>query len=220
MGNQDATKFLLAAGRETLTPLGVTPSGRGRNWVDDHGWWIVNVEFQPSGWSKGSYLNVGVQWLWKPYPGHSFEYGARVPILTDGKPVQFVNFETESQFANAARDLVASAAREVLKHREQFRTLGASIKALSKQESLYRYHLAVAHGLVGKDHEARHFFDAGQVKTRPRDWEVEQNALMDELSSLARDTRAFRARILEIVDQQRRDLKLNPDRVVVLPGTL
>jgi len=220
MGDKDATKFLLAAGREVLTPIGVTPSGRGRNWLDDHGWWIVNVEFQPSGWTKGSYLNVGVQWLWKPHPGHSFEYGARVPILTNGKPVQFVELENETQFAKVARELVASAAREVFRYRETFRTLGACIKALRKYESLYPYHLAVAYGLVGKDHESRRFFDAGQVKKTPRDWEVEQNALMDELSSLVRDTRAFRARILEIVNQQRHDLKLDPDRVIVLRDTL
>lgn len=147
----------------------------------------MNVEFQPSGWSKGSYLNVGVQWLWKPFPAHAFEYGDRVAILTDREPAHFVEFETDTQFANAARDLVSSAAREVLRYRELFRTLGTSIKALRKQESLYRYDLAVANGLVGEVHEAMRLFDAAQVRAAPSDWQLEQNALMDELSSLARD---------------------------------
>ena len=120
MGNQDATKIILASAREVLSPLGLINRGRGRNWVDDHDWWIVNVEIQPSGWSKGSYLNVGVQWLWKPFPAHAFEYGDRVMIHTNGKPAEFVEFETRAQFANAAHELVSSAAREVLKFRELF----------------------------------------------------------------------------------------------------
>jgi hypothetical protein len=33
-------------------------------WLDDHTWWLVVVEFQPSSWSQGSYLNVGAMWLW------------------------------------------------------------------------------------------------------------------------------------------------------------
>jgi hypothetical protein len=216
----DASKLLLVAGRDVLSPLGITPRGRGRNWLDDHGRWIVNVEFQPSGWSKGSYLNVGVQWLWKPFPTYAFEYGDRVRIPANGEPTQFVEFETESQSAKAARDLVTSAAAEVLRYRQLFRTLGASIKVLHKKESLYRYDLAVAYGLIGKDHEARRLFGAARVKKAPRDWEIELNALMSQLASLARDKDAFRTRVLDIVNDQRRVLKLKQDRVVELPSKL
>jgi hypothetical protein len=41
-----------------LTPLGLTQRGRSRLWLDDHGWWLIVVEFQPSAWSRGSHLNV------------------------------------------------------------------------------------------------------------------------------------------------------------------
>lgn len=44
-----------------LKPFGLTRKGRSRVWLDDHGWWLIQVEFQPSSWSKGSYLNVGVK---------------------------------------------------------------------------------------------------------------------------------------------------------------
>ena len=50
--------------REVLGPLGVSQRRRSRVWLDDHGWWLVTVEFQPSV-SKGlCYLNVGYQHLW------------------------------------------------------------------------------------------------------------------------------------------------------------
>lgn len=214
------TKFLREAGRAVLEPLGVTLLGRGRNWVDDHGWWIVNVEFQPSGWSKGSYLNVGVQWLWRPFPGHSFEFGNRVRLRSGGKSVQFVEYQNETQFTEAARELATAAAREVLAYRKLFATLGACIKALRKEETLYRYHLGVAYGLAGKKRDAARLFDAAHVGREPRDWEIEQNHLLDELSSLVGDTRAFRARILEMVNMQRRTLKLPNDLPVDLPRTI
>ena len=55
------TKIITQAAREILRPKGLVQIGRSRLWTDDHGWWLINVEFQPSGVSKGSYLNVGAQ---------------------------------------------------------------------------------------------------------------------------------------------------------------
>ena len=52
-------RIIARAAKRRLEPLGCLQKGRSRTWIDDHGWWIGVVEFQPSGWSKGSYLNVG-----------------------------------------------------------------------------------------------------------------------------------------------------------------
>ena len=219
-GEPNPTKFLREAGRAALEPLGVTLRGRGRNWVDDRGWWIVNVEFQPSGSSKGSYINVGVQWLWRPFPGHSFEFGDRVRLRSGDKSVQFIEYQNETQFRGAARELATAAAREVLAYRKLFATLGACIKALRKEEAPYRYDLGVAYGLAGKKRDAARLFDAAHVRREPRDWEIQQNHLLDELSSLVGDTPAFRARILDIVNMQRRTLKLPDDLPADLPRTM
>ncbi|MBO0772648.1 MAG: hypothetical protein J2P35_14415 [Actinobacteria bacterium] len=35
---------------QVLAPLGVRRRGRSRTWLDDHGWWLGIVEFQPSSW--------------------------------------------------------------------------------------------------------------------------------------------------------------------------
>lgn len=58
----DHNKILNAAAREVLRPLGFRQRGRSRMWFEDRGWWLVLVEFQPSQWSRGSYLNVGPMW--------------------------------------------------------------------------------------------------------------------------------------------------------------
>jgi hypothetical protein len=34
--------------------------GRSRIWLDDHGWWIAVVEFQPSDWARRSRGKVAV----------------------------------------------------------------------------------------------------------------------------------------------------------------
>jgi len=56
-------------------------SSSPRQWLGDHGWWLINVEFQASSWSVGSYLNVGLQYLWTVTDHRSFGHAdPRVPI--------------------------------------------------------------------------------------------------------------------------------------------
>jgi hypothetical protein len=77
--------------------------GQSRLWFKDHRWWVAVVEFQPSSWSRGSYLNVAAMWLWNAKDYWSFDYGGRVG--------GFTAFKSEDQFASAA-DQIAEAARD------------------------------------------------------------------------------------------------------------
>ena len=72
------SRLLTEAARRHLRPLGVTQKARSRTWLDDRGWFVANVEFQPSGWSKGSYLNVGAHFLWTWNGFLSFDLGSRI----------------------------------------------------------------------------------------------------------------------------------------------
>src|SRR5260370_1356446 len=65
-GVPDVSKVIAEVAKQILAPLGVKRKGRSRTWLDDHGWWLGIVEFQPSGWDAGSYLNVGPMFLWQP----------------------------------------------------------------------------------------------------------------------------------------------------------
>jgi hypothetical protein len=105
MAMEPHTRLLTAAAREHLRPLGLVQKGRSRKWLDDHGWFVTGVEFQPSGWSKGSYLNVGAHFLWQWGGFFSYDLGYRV----EG----FASYESDAQFAPEADRLAASAAREV-----------------------------------------------------------------------------------------------------------
>jgi hypothetical protein len=64
----DHNGLLKRVAAEQLEPLGLYQLGRSRSWVDDHDWWAILVAFGPSGFGRGTYLNVGVSLLWRPDP--------------------------------------------------------------------------------------------------------------------------------------------------------
>jgi hypothetical protein len=55
---EHSSQIIAAAARRALAPVGFWRKGRSRVWLSDHGFWLTVVEFQPSGFGKGSYLNV------------------------------------------------------------------------------------------------------------------------------------------------------------------
>src|SRR5688572_5869794 len=92
--------------------MGLQRKGRSRTWLDDHGWWLTVVEFQPSGFVKASFLIVGICWLWSAQPKDylSFDLGYRIPGAGG-------SFESEEQWHAVVERLVQQAADEVLRYR-------------------------------------------------------------------------------------------------------
>ena len=54
-----------AAAKKILVPEGLFRVGSSRRWIDDNGYFVVQIEFQPGAYDKGSYLNVGISFLWE-----------------------------------------------------------------------------------------------------------------------------------------------------------
>ena len=61
----DHNRLLKTLAAEMFEPLGLYQIGRSRTWVDDHAWWAIIVSFGPSGFGRGTYLDVGVTLLWR-----------------------------------------------------------------------------------------------------------------------------------------------------------
>lgn len=80
-------KIINQAARSVLKPLGLFQKGQSRTWIDDNGWFLIIVEFQPSNWAQGTYLNVAVHYLWAQIEYLSYDYGGReesfVPFIGD-----------------------------------------------------------------------------------------------------------------------------------------
>lgn len=62
-------KIINAAAKKILAPEGLFRVGSSRTWIDDNGYFVIQIEFQPSLYDKGSYLNVGISFLWESSAG-------------------------------------------------------------------------------------------------------------------------------------------------------
>jgi hypothetical protein len=148
-------RLLSEAAREILGPLGLVQCGRTRFWIDDRQWWLGIVEFEPSGFSRGSCLKVGAMWLWLPRERFSFDVRQRSE--------KFATFHNKSQFEREAARLAQKAADRVEAHRAQFVDPRSVAEYLLRHEDngnpYHQFHTAVACALAGRDEHARTHFD-------------------------------------------------------------
>lgn len=218
----DPTNSILNAGaREVLRPMGLVRKGRSRTWWDDHGWWLINVEFQPSGFSKGSYLNVGVSWLWAAEPRSyvSYDLGYRVPSAGG-------TFESADQWRAVVDGLVRLAAEEVVRYRQLVPNLEAAARECVRLErervehmrtsqgrqapaSWPTWHAAVASGLAGDVGTAVRYFDAvAQSAAEPEYWLPVRDRAAVWSDLVRRDHVAFIEVVRRQTEKQREALKL------------
>jgi hypothetical protein len=195
------SKLLDLAAKHHLAPLGLKRKGQSRTWLGDQHWYVVVVEFQPSGFAKGSFLNVGAHFLWQNSGHLSFDLGSRVE--------EFVQFQSEEQFAPEADRLAAVAATEVGRLRALLPGIQGVTSAIPVDSSDWpAYHRAIALGLCGGMLEASQIFAGIAESAGPVPWEVERAALCLDLQRLLEKPTGFRAAISELVKQQRQALRL------------
>jgi hypothetical protein len=194
--------------------MGLSQLGRSRTWLDDQGWWLGLVEFQPSTWSRGSYLNVGVRWLWNVNDSLSFNFGYRV------EGTRFVEYQNDEQFAPEARKFAMAAAERAAEYRRAFSTITAAASALKStvpRDLNGSLDAGVALGLVGEAKAAQaiferyvQFFESGQEA----EWRTDDDEVAYErartLRDLAPTTNSFRDLIRGDVQAARALLKLDP----------
>lgn len=212
MSRPDALAKLIAdAAKAHLQPIGCQCVEHSRTWISDQRYWLIVVEFQPSSWQKGTYLNVGVMWLWRARKGYAFHVGYRI--------ADFLPFYSPAQFGPAVSRLAAQAAQEVQRRREQFKTLKDIYRYLvdhTSEQSWQIFHAAIAAGLVGDAHTACRLFQiSDSMPIRNVQWQIELRAKNAALAAQLNHTSLFRASVLEAIQQCRRLNNLPAD-----PGCL
>lgn len=205
------SKIIADAAKRNLAPIGLSRKGRSRVWLDDRGWYVTVVEFQPSGFSKGSYLNVGAHFLWSWSGSTSFDLGYRV----NG----FVMFAGNENFAAEIEQLAGAAVKEV----ERLRSVLVSPTVVAKvvpsnanATSWACYHQAVSLALSGDMDESGKLF-RGLAKPAleyyatesQRAYEIDRAAKCELLWRKIEDPSAFRDAIIELIGVQRKSLHLN-----------
>lgn len=160
-------KIINAAARQELKPLGLKRKGSSRVWLGDFGWRVIQVEFQPSSWSKGSYLNFGIAWLLFEKSHLSFDVGYRIDT-------PFIEYKTDDQFEPAATEMVRRAASEVTKLREKFDSLASATEHFRDDDLASpwsRYYAGVIFGLSGMVAESRDCFQEVANMDARYDWQ-------------------------------------------------
>ena len=116
----DHNSVIDAQARRILKPFGLARQGKSRVWIDDHGWWLIQVEFQPSSWSRGSYLNVDINWMLYEGNAGAFNFGSRVDV-------PFISAVGNENFEDDACKLALRAKEEVSQLRSKFATPIAAV---------------------------------------------------------------------------------------------
>ena len=204
----DHNRVIAIAARETLGPLGLVRKGRSRTWLDDNDWWLGVVEFQPSSWKRGSYLNVGAMWLWRDTDDHHVYFGLDHRIDGAG----FAD-ASDAAFEDAVAAMAVTAAEHVRLLREQLTTVDAAAAILREQAEREKgwamWDAAVALGLAGERDEAAAMFRAVADDDDDRDWWVAVKRDAAKLAELVRAEPAdFDTTVRAWIDRYRDALKL------------
>jgi hypothetical protein len=199
-------RLIAAAAKRHLAPLGCKRKGQSRLWISDERYWLITVEFQPSAWSKGSYLNVRPQWLWL-----RFGAGDDFP-----RPADYIEFENTEQFKPLIEDMAAIAAQAVLAFRGRFRNLADVERYFAERitrDGWPVYRAAVTAGIVGKVETARKLFK------RMESFDTENHTSWQEMKSwsatlaaLLDDPRRYRSAISSTITDLRKTWGLPPAR--------
>ena len=182
-----------------LVPLGCRRKGRSRFWFSDECFWLIGIEFQPSSWSRGAYLNVGANWLWYPRKSFSFDYGGRIG--------EFVPYENEAQFKLALTDLTQCAVEEISHLRKRFRSMLEMTDHLTTFAGSRNfwpvYHAAVASGLVGNAGQSDALFQKIENAHVEYEWQSDLQSISGRLADCLLDPTSYSQAVLDLIEQCR-----------------
>ena len=203
MPAEDHNRLIAKYAKTELGSIGCVRKGRSRIWIDDHAWWVLVVEFQPSSWSKGSYLNVGACWLWNLKDYLSFDYGNRVE--------RFQSAAGEAPFEKKAQMLAAKAKATVEEYRVRFSSIRAVSTCLNdfQGDGFYsHFHAGVAAGLIGDTDTCNHHLCLVTESNEDREWALDVKRRAKDLLGLANDLMRFRKYVCSVVIETRHKMGL------------
>ena len=202
----DHNKIITKAAREILKPSGLFQKGSSRTWIDDNGWFLTVVEFQPSGWDKGSYLNIAVNFLWCNKDYLSFDFAFK-----DVRQNGFVSFdENEEKFYQKMTAISELALKQVMEYRK-FSDINYARKIILKMEKRANaqewnlYNKMMLCGLANDPQAVRCFEElTGKLVFATVPWQINlYEELNNNIKSVIYDTEKFYAYVVNKIAVQR-----------------
>jgi len=167
------------------------------------------VEFQPSGFSKGSYLNVAAHWLWQIDDLSVLRFNDLADVERPWRAV-----EVGVPFDGAATELASIARDGVQQLRLRHRQIAETAEWLSRRADSQRmhhrshYHAGVACGLAGRMDDARRHFRTAIDPKPAADWNRVLNVAAETMWDLAAEATPFRKDVVARIQLNRLALKL------------
>lgn len=217
------SKLIAERAREILGAAGLARQGRSRIWLDDQGYWVGVIEFQPSSWSKGSYLNVAACFLWAHRIGdHYLSFDAHPQSKTHARVEGFTEYESDAQFRPVADELSRSALESVVELRATYSPPDRGFRRVTKDAKGAKpgdwrtFRAGIAFGLIGNQRRAHkhltRFADAVGRGREPRpDWTLGAERRARQLADLVQAADgSFRLEVETSIRAFRAGLGLDP----------
>jgi hypothetical protein len=199
----DHNRLLKKVVKARLTPHGIIQEGKTRTFLYDNGWWAIIVEFQSSSFSKGTYLNIGIDFNFYPRDYFAFEYGYRE------KGFDEVNNEVQFEhMVNEYCDFVIDKAEEL---KSKFKNARSAIKAYEKQSANSgwdNFNLGILFGIAGQLKTSKQLLRKVVKEKCESDWEFERQKLVHEIISWPNDHHIFIEKIKDLINRARLMKKL------------
>ncbi|SHH24297.1 hypothetical protein [Flavobacterium defluvii] len=163
----DYSRIINKIAKEKLRPYGIIQKGKSRLWLDDQGWYIILIEFQPYSGRRGSTLNVGANFNWYNQNYFSFDIGYR-------QNVEFAEYKNEDQFSQQIELYCDKAIEIVLDYRNKLDNNHRKNFILNHaftSESLWgNYHKGTILGIIGEADEMKKYYSAILDEENQFDW--------------------------------------------------
>ncbi len=212
MAMPEHTKIINKTARKIFKEYGIIRKGQSRTWLDDNGWFTTLIEFQPSNYSKGTYLNIGVCFHWHVDDYWSFNIGYR--------EAAYCEYKNEKQFTPVVTKYIQQALAKVLLYRDQLSDLESAERTIFTYDGYSSfvwacYHKAVILGLNNKVQDAEHYFnlilaekDYLEEYNSPITWILELKDEVKLLKSALHKPNEFKNAINKIIVTSRKLKKL------------
>ena len=201
----DTKKLIKKIAKEKFEGLGLKQKGQSRLWYYLGDYYLILIEFQPSSWDNGTYLNIGLDFNWYPKDHFSFEFGYRLSGFKKSKD--------EKQFERELQQLCDLAIDQFFRFKDIFSdNKSAADKLLKfhkgKMNDWEKFSIGVLFGLGGQNVKAIEYLKIVSSDQYKLDWEIKRAVIArDYIKTIERGD--FLTKLIEVVEQTKKLKKVN-----------
>jgi hypothetical protein len=194
-------------------PCGIKQIGQSRTFIFDNGWYNILIEFQPSAYSNGTLLNIGINFNWYLSDHFSFDIGYRENT--------FVECINEKQFTEEIRRLSEKSITKINEYRNSLKNIEIAEKFIVKSkytsDDLWgNYHRGMISGLIGNVDKINKYFVKILENKESLEWVIDLKNTVRKLIEIANDNiELFNMMIIDIIKETRKAKKLDERKIVI-----